>query len=335
MDNKHNQQNQPRAYSESKSIGTISIDKQHVGKSSGQQMLLPQQILPPQIGSRPRKEKTTTILCNSRERNIVTYPNSNEFRWRLRRDLKDILSVRLIGGNIPANLYNINTGWNKFTFKENATEYTITLTPGTYDGSTIAIQLMTAINGTSGIGNVYNVTYSTTTQKLTIKRSSGTYSFSLLFQTGQYTDNFDDYNGPVDSLTNDYLSKINSPARLLGFVTQDYSDTSGTITSPNAIDIGWFMNKLFLHINTESNKEFNRVEVSRATHDPYTVIYLDEIKDGNKFLNKETDYPVIEFAPAPLSRLSLLQISLRDEFYRLIDTLNKEFTLIFEIIYLE
>jgi hypothetical protein len=54
-----------------------------------------------------------------------------------------------------------------------------------------------------------------------------------------------------------------------------------------------------------------------------------------KHLNKETDYPILEFSPAPLSRLSLLEISMRDEFYELLDLQNKEFTLMFEITYLE
>ena len=62
---------------------------------------------------------------------------------------------------------------------------------------------------------------------------------------------------------------------------------------------------------------------------------LDGPEDGIKFLNKETDYPIIEFSPAPLSRLSLLEISIRDEFYMLHDLQNKEFTLVFEITFLE
>jgi hypothetical protein len=157
----------------------------------------------------------------------------------------------------------------------------------------------------------------------------------LLFGSGNYTDQFDDYTGAVDALSNDYLSEIRSPARILGFVTQDYSSTAGTIIAPNPVDIAWFLNKIFLHINVDTALELNRVEVARGAHDPYTIIYLDEVKDSVKHLNKETDYPMIEFSPAPLSRLSLLEISLRDEFYKLLDIQNKEFTLVLEITYLE
>ena len=322
-----------RMYANDTSIGTKFLDSQRPGKSSGQQVLLPQQIHKPV--PRSRNEKTTTILCNSRERNVVSYPNTNMFRWRLRRDLKDITSIRLVGGNTPANLYNINTHWQNFTLKENNILFTVTLTIGLYDGTTLATELQRALNTLSGIGNHYIVTYSTTTMKLTITRDTGSYVFSLLFQTGSYVDTFYDFNGAVDNLSNDYLSGIKCPARLMGFVSNDYTDVSGTIVAPNPIDIAWFLNKIFLHINTDTSKEFNRVEIAKGTHDPYTIIYLDIVQNGVKHLNKETDYPILEFSPAPLSRLSLLEISMRDEFYNLLDLQNKEFTLMFEITYLE
>lgn len=216
-----------------------------------------------------------------------------------------------------------------------STIFTVTLNPGLYDGNSLAIEVTRALNSVIGIANVYSCTYSTTTMALTIKRISGVYDFALLFQSGQYTDSFDDFNGVVDNLTNDYLSAIGCPARLMGFVTQDYYDVNGSIIAPNPVDTAWFLNKIFLHINTETDKEFNRVEIARGPHDPYAIIYLDMLQNGIKHLNKETDYPIIEFSPAPLSRLSLLEISMRDEFYKLLDLNNKEFTLMFEITYLE
>ena len=323
-----------KAYTDTQSIGTKFIDSQKTGKSSGQTILLPQQTIKPSITPRIRKEKITTIICNSRERNVISYPNPNNFRWRLLRDIKDITSVRLIGGSLPANIYNINTDWNKFSFLENTTTYTITLNPGIYDGTSIAIELKRALNN-SGLANTYDVTYVSTTLKLTIRRTSGTYNFSFLFQSGTYVDKFDDFNGTVDNITNDYLSEIRTPARLLGFVSMDYTSTAGSITSPIPVDCAWFLNKIFMHINVNTSLELNRLEVGRGSHDPYTIIYLDDIKEGIKFLNKETDYPILEFSPAPIARLSLLEISLRDEFYKLLDIQNKEYTLIFELTHLE
>ena len=306
-----------KAYTEEKSIGTQFIDSQPTGKSSGQHVLLPLHT------QKNRVSRLTTICVNSRERNVVTNPNPNQFRWRLKRDLKNIQSIRLIGGTLPGDFYNINTGWNKFTFLENSIKYTVTLNPGKYDGTTIASELKRALNA-SGVANVYDVTFSSTTSKLTIRRSSGIYAFSFLFGTGLYLDTFDDY-----------LNSIGCPARMLGFVSIDYSDTSGSLTAPNPIDSAWFLNKIYLHLNVNTSVELNRIEIARGPHDPYTIVLLDDVKNGIKFLNKETDYPELEFLPAPLARLSLLEVSLRDEFYQLLDTQNKEFILIFELSYLD
>jgi len=316
------------SYTEKKSIGTEYLDNEPTGKSSGQQLLLPEST------RRNRISKLVTINVNSRERNVVSYPNTNQFRWRLKRDLKNIQSIRLIGGTVPADYYNINTQWNKFSLLENSITYTITLNPGKYDGSSLAAELKRALNN-SGLMNSYDVTLSNTTNKITIKRISGIFTFGLLFGTGTYLDKFDDFTGAVDNLTNDYLTSIGSPARILGFVTADFSDTSGTLIAPNPIDTAWFLNKVFLHINISTGLELNRIEVARSNHDPYTIIYLDTVTNGVKFLNKETDYPELEFSPAPLARLSLLEISLRDEFYQLLDTLNKEYMLTFEITHLD
>lgn len=315
-------------YYEKPSIGTADIDSRRPGKSSGQA------VLPNEVARSfaRRTEKVTTILCNSRERNIISYPNTNTFRWRLRHNIKDITSIRLIGGSLPANLYNINFGWNNFSFLEDAVILTVVLRPGLYDGPSIATELARALNAAAS--NTYTVTYISTTQKLSISATGGL-SYSFLFQSGSYVDKFDDFYGAVDTLSNDYLSAIKSPARLLGFVTNDYAcDASGNLVAPNPIDTAWFLNKIFLHINTDTNKDLNRIEVAQGRSDPYAIIYLDEVLHGVKYLNKETDYPVLEFSPAQLSRLSLLEISLRDEFYRLIDTQNKEFTLLFELTHL-
>ena len=322
---------QQRAYTEKATLSSQDIDSRPVGKSSAQALILPNDVA--RNFSR-RSEKVTTILCNSRERNILSYPNPNSFRWRLRRDMKDITSIRLIGGSLPANFYNINNGWNKFTLVENGVFFTIVLNPGSYDGVSIATELARALNASGSHTNTYTVLYSSTTQKLSISAVGGL-SYSFLFQSGSYVDNFYDFYGAVDTLSNDYLSGINCPARMMGFVSDDYTcDASGKIVAPFAVDNAWFLNKIFLHINTDTNKDLNRIEVAQGRSDPYAIVYLDEVLNGVKFLNKETDYPILEFSPAPLSRLSLLEISLRDEFYRLLDTQNKEFTLVFELTHL-
>ena len=78
--------------------------------TSGQQVLLPDST------KAKRKQRTITVAVNSRDRNIGQDYNPNSFRWSFRRPLKDVLSIELVNGSIPAALYNINTGWTNFTF---------------------------------------------------------------------------------------------------------------------------------------------------------------------------------------------------------------------------
>jgi hypothetical protein len=54
-------------------------------------------------------------------------------------------------------------------------------------------------------------------------------------------------------------------------------------------------------------------------------------KDGYYFLNKDTYLPIYYSSPAPIARMAFFYISLRDEFFRLIDLGNHDFTLVFEI----
>ena len=101
--------------------------------SSGQHVLMKDQ-------SRIKKAvRRTTIAVNSRDRNYLNYPNSNFFRYTLRRPLTNVLSIELTNGTIPSYIYNVQAEWGSFTFYEAAIPYvgpavsaTITLTPGFY-----------------------------------------------------------------------------------------------------------------------------------------------------------------------------------------------------------
>ena len=108
--------------------------------TSGQQLLLPAST------AKQRGQKTVTVAVNSRDRSLSSYPYSNDFRWTLKRPLKDIVSIELLSGCVPAALYNINTGWNQFTFGEGTNKRTITLTPGQYTATSLATQLSTQLN---------------------------------------------------------------------------------------------------------------------------------------------------------------------------------------------
>jgi hypothetical protein len=293
--------------------------------TSGQQVLIP---------DRPRSkkiERKTVLVVNSRDRNILGSTGTNSFRYNLRRPLKDIVSVEMINAAIPGYILNINTGWNKFTFQEGSTQYTVTLTPGSYTASQLCTELQTQLNALSGIANTYTVALGPRNQRMTISRAAlDTTSFSLLFYSGVYVDELDQVAVQIRS--------INCPARFFGFGFNDYtSDANGEILAPVAMDVENFLTRAYLHINLESNIELNRMELSAGRHDCYHIFMLHPGQEDYVFSNKDTELslPIFFAFPAPLARISFLDISIRDEFYRLLDLQNREVNLVFEITHLE
>ena len=144
--------------------------------TSGQGVLLPE------ATRSKRKQRVITVAVNSRDRNVGADYTSSSFRWSFQRPLKDVLSVELVNGSVPADLYTIAVGWNTFTFCENTlTSVLVTLTPGYYTPTDLAAQLQTQLNAVAGKLNTYAVTYSVTTRRLTIT-GTGPATFTFFFQ---------------------------------------------------------------------------------------------------------------------------------------------------------
>ena len=281
-----------------------------------------QQVLLPVSTAKQRGQKTVTVAMNSRDRSLAQNPYSNNFRWTLKRPLKDVVSIELLSGCIPASLYNVNTGWNQFTFGENYVKRTITLSPGQYTIQQLATQLQTLLN--IGSINTYSITYSSVTKKVTIS-ATGAATYTFYFATGDFLDTFDTYGACITS--------INCPARLLGFDQLDYTGSATTpIVAPHHADPNYCIQRLYLHINVDNTYELNRVETTAGRKDCFHIIYMDpSITDGYYFLNRDTYMPAYYSRPAPISRVAFFTVSLRDEFFRLVDLGNYDFTLIFEI----
>jgi hypothetical protein len=289
-------------------------------RSSGQDILLPTP------KTKDRKKRSLLVEVNSRDRNLLKYPNPSEFRWRFQRPLKDIYSIQIVGGTIPTRVFNIDGGWNKFTFQEGSVKYTVTLSPGRYTMSAFAIELALQVNALGGISNTYTVSVSPTTDQLTLTATVGSDPFFFLFATGDFVDLFD---------ANNTLLQIHTPRKLMGFLKQDYTDSSGSITSPYAVDVEFLLNRFYLFLNHDNNQDFGTIERSVGRNNPHSIIYMDMNDQSYKTFNRNTFEPLFISSPAPIARISNLDISLRDEFDRLINLNNRDFTLLLEILYYE
>lgn len=289
-------------------------------RASGQDILLPPKT------AKQRGRRSILLELNTRDRNMKSYPNANSFRWKLFRPLKDVVSIQIVGGTIPTRIFNIDEGWNQFTFKEGSTRYNITLSPGRYVLSTLSVEIGAKLNVLSGITNTYSVAVSPTSDTLHITRDTGSAPFSILFGSGDYVDLYDN---------NGALTMINSPAKLFGFLNQDYADNAGIITSPYAMDLEFLLSRLYLYINSDNSQEITTIERSVGRRAPYTIIYMDMNEQTYKTFTKETFEPSFVASPAPIARVTTLDISFRDEFDRLVNFNGRDVTLLLEFVYLE
>jgi hypothetical protein len=273
-----------------------------------------------------RREVIILLEMNSRDRNIVQYPNPSEFRFRLFRPLKDIVKIQVAGGTVPAPLYNVNTGWNQFTFQEGSRKWNVTIPPGRYTNDTLSTTVASSLNTLSGVTNTYTVSIAPITGVLTLQRTAGAADFAILFLTGDYIDFYDQ---------NNTLQKINSPAKLFGFGRADYANVGSSITAPFVVDLEFLLNRAYLYINHDNTQDLNTIERSVGRQQPHAIVYFDELRNNYKFLNKETFEPLYLSYPAPIARMATLEIAIRDEFDRCVDLNGRDFTLLLEVVYLD
>jgi hypothetical protein len=288
--------------------------------SSGQHVLMKDQ------SKIKRALRRTTVVVNSRDRNIIKDSDSNAFKFHLRRPLSNVYSIELMSGCVPGFFFNINTGWNTFTFVEGSKPYKITLTPGLYTDTTLLVELQTQLNAIPGKRNTYTVTQNSNTRRMQIT-STNVISYKIIFYSGEVRDQID--------LNMVSIVSMNTPARLLGFGLQDYvSDGTGTLKAILPMDINNFLNRIYLHLESDG-RNLSRMEVGAGRQDCFHIFYLIPGKDDYIFLNKETVQSIFESSPAPISRIKTLEISLRDEFGRYLDVNRRDYSLVFEITHLE
>jgi hypothetical protein len=300
--------------------------------SSGQHVLMNNQT------KIKRALRHTTVVINSRDRNYLSYPNPNNFRHTLRRPLTNVLSVELVNCTIPAFLYTIQDTWNKFTFIEGTQTIIITLRVGFYTETQLCTELQYQLNA-SGLSNTYTVVQTPLTRIITITATVYSKPFSFQFSSGYPRDQ-------LNSTTHSYM-EINTPARQLGFGFDNYSSgidySKGTpvpASSPAILvavlpmDLGNFLTRMYLHIEADG-KNLDRMERGGGRRDCFHIFNI--IPGESEYINLDavTQTSVFESKPAPLARMTNLQISLRDEFDRLLNISMREVQLTLEIVHLE
>jgi hypothetical protein len=93
------------------------------------------------------------------------------------------ISIALDYAIFPNLVYPIRSGRNKFVFNEGGADIIVTIPDGNYNSTNFTTTLKTLMDAASTAGRTYTVSISSTTNKLTITGSAGT--FSLEFANSQ------------------------------------------------------------------------------------------------------------------------------------------------------
>ncbi len=107
-----------------------------------------------------------------------TYASTDWASFRFVTPLQRIAKMKVIEAEIPFSYYVINNENNQFTLAEPATA-TVTIPVGNYSSTTLPTVLGSAMTAVSPGARTYTVTYNTTSQKLLITASAGTFSISV------------------------------------------------------------------------------------------------------------------------------------------------------------
>jgi hypothetical protein len=250
---------------------------------------------------------------------------SNPFQYILASPIKDIRSIELIGGTIPARPTNINTNNNKFTFTESGASRIITLPPGYYSEELLLQELAQLLS--AGSQSIYTVQKSSL-GNIVIIQDNYYQPFQLLFFSTANPDVIDTLNGA--------LVEQKTPALLLGFDMSDYSSNAdGMIISPFPMNLYANLTRLYLYMNFQNSLDLSCISRGAGRRSPFAIIYLDTEVNGYKFLNKETFSPISYSLPQPIGRLNTIQVEFRDEFFQIVDFNGKDFTLLLECTVLE
>jgi hypothetical protein len=289
-----------------------------ITQTSGQAVLMKERPLA------SRKQKTLLLELNSRDRNYLNLVKSNPFQYTLASPIKDIRSIELIGGTIPARPMNINSSNNKFTFIESGFPRTIEIPVGYYSDEAFIEALAVLLSTISE--SEYVITKSAL-GNMVIMQNGVQQPFELIFFLTDTPDVIDPVNGA--------LLEQKTPALLMGFDMSDYLSSDGAIVSPYPMNLHANLTRLYLYMNVQNSLDLSCISRGAGRRSPFAIIYMDTDVNGYKFLNKETFSPISYSLPQPIGRLTTIQVEFRDEFFQIVDFNGKDFTLLLECTVLE
>jgi hypothetical protein len=196
------------------------------------------------------------VLIDSKFRETGTI---DEYKFLLPHPIKKVREIRLLQSILPNSIYQIDTGYNSFSFTDGSETETIILSSGNYTGILLAIEITTQLNTTMTASN-FTVTYNNQTNKFTTtKTEAGTWSYN--------------------ATTNKEIREI------LGISSTGSGDQTTDWEHTNMVDLS-FPRHIFIDVNTGSTNT-NDVMTKADAHsfavnlngDPYTIDITSSLAD--------------------------------------------------------
>ena len=171
----------------------------------------------PHIIKPPDRNKThgsisKHLVIDSRDRDYLKYPNSNEYRVEVPQEWKDIVSLELSLAQIPNTFYNISDGNNVFYISDSVNNIaSINIPEGQYNNQL----LIDTLNGKHG--DLF-INFS---QKLNFSRNPVNLKLRIQSNGSQFV-----YN--LNYVLNDTClpCKLSSVDKTIGFINQQYTSES-------------------------------------------------------------------------------------------------------------
>ncbi len=219
--------------------------------------------------------------------------------------------MRLLSAMIPGTVYNITNLNHTLDFSVGVTLYSITIPNGLYDAVTLASTIQTLMQ--AAVANVWSVTYSAITKKLTF---SGTSAFILLLASGA-----------ASSATNN-LWQVLGYANSAGTAAAD--SVSGTSTTST------YAVQLSLPLTIMIKIQNIGTEVISSDND-YCEFTIPNVSQGGSYIEftSNGNYEQIVRIPYAIRNIGKLDVAFFDRNNVQLDFLNLDWCLIVEFFNIE
>ena len=252
------------------------------------------------------------LIIDSRDRNIDTHPNPNDYDLDLEKHFHNIISLELISAEIPNTEYIINNDNNLLHFEETGgTTIIATIPIGNYTLSTLSNQIQTQMNS---VGSSTYTVVSTTTNRISITSdlTGGSGIFNLDFFGGQRR------TGHSGHPENKF--KEGSIGEIIGFNPEQLTGSNNYVSSNKIVLDG--DRQVFLsiegidNVNTIETPETNKFVLLTLTSNKGEITYIKNNKNNPDWEHPlDNEFVFFSHTPINLRKLKIKFYKINNKLY--------------------